>query len=158
MSKIAIIGTSGLFPGSATLEEFWDNLMQGRDLTGLATEEDFGANPEIFYQPGKGVVDKCYSLRGGYIRDFRFDPYGYELPAGFLARQDKLYQWPLHVAREALREAGYFNNKEKLRRCGLVLGKLLGVRDPERTEQSARIAPNALQTDAAKFERELEHV
>ncbi|MCB0580281.1 MAG: PfaB family protein [Phaeodactylibacter sp.] len=124
MTKIAIIGTSGLFPGSSTPEEFWDNLMQGRDLTGLATEEDFGANPEIFYQPGKGVVDKCYSLRGGYIRDFRFDPYGYELPAGFLARQDKLYQWPLHVAREALREAGYFNNKEKLQRCGLVLGNL----------------------------------
>jgi len=124
MTKIAIIGTSGLFPGSSSQEEFWDNLMQGKDLTGLATDEDFGVDPDLFYHPGKGVADKCYSLRGGYIRDFRFDPHGYELPAGLLARQDKLYQWPLYVAREALREAGYFNDKEKLQRCGLVLGNL----------------------------------
>ncbi len=124
MTKIAIIGTSGLFPGSSTTEEFWDNLIQGKDLTGLANEEDFGVDPEVFFQPGKGVVDKCYSLRGGYIRGFRFDPNGYELPAGLLARQDKLYQWPLYVAREALREAGYFDDKEKLQRCGLVLGNL----------------------------------
>ena len=124
MNKIAIIGTSGLFPGSSTLEEFWDNLMQGKDLTGLATDEDFGVNPELFFHSGKGVVDKCYSLRAGYIRDFQFDPNGYELPAELLARQDKLYQWPLYVAKEALREAGYVNNKEILRRCGLVMGNL----------------------------------
>ncbi|MCB9291350.1 MAG: hypothetical protein H6560_28855 [Lewinellaceae bacterium] len=124
MAKIAIIGTSGLFPGSSTSEEFWDNLMQGRDLTGLATEEDFGVDPKIFFQPGKGVVDKCYSLRGGYIRGFEFDPSGYELPPELLARQDKLYQWPLYVAREALQEAGYFNDKESLERCGLILGNL----------------------------------
>ena len=124
MSKIAIIGTSGLFPGSATLEEFWDNLMQGKDLTGMATDEDFSADPELFFQSGKGVVDKCYSLRAGYIRDFQFDPDGYELPAELLARQDKLYQWPLYVAREALREAGYFNEKAILQRCGLVMGNL----------------------------------
>ena len=95
MTKIAIIGTSGLFPGSSTPEEFWDNLMQGRDLTGMATDEDFGVDPELFYQPGKGVVDKCYSLRGGYIRDFRFDPNGYELAPELLARQDKQCQWTL---------------------------------------------------------------
>nr|HQU60717.1 beta-ketoacyl synthase N-terminal-like domain-containing protein [Saprospiraceae bacterium] len=124
MSKIAIIGTSGLFPGSSTPEEFWDNLMSGRDLTGLATEADFGVDPAVFFHPEKGVVDKCYSLRGGYIRDFRFDPEGYELPAEYLARQDKLYQWPLYVAKEALRDSGYYQQKAVLDRCGLILGNL----------------------------------
>ncbi|MEL6275775.1 MAG: polyketide synthase, partial [Bacteroidota bacterium] len=122
--KIAIIGMSGLFPGSATIEQFWENLLAGRDLTGLSTAEDFGVDPEIFYEPGKGVVDKCYSLRGGYIRDFKFDGKGYQLPEAFLVRQDKLYQWPLYVAKEALKHSGYLGDAELLARCGLILGNL----------------------------------
>lgn len=124
MSKIAIIGVSGLFPGSATNEAFWDNLIKGKDLMSLATEEDFGVDPEVFFQPEKGVVDKCYSIRGGYIRDFHFDPEGYKLPAEFLARQDKLHQWSLYTAKEALRDSGYLGKEEWLRRCGVILGNL----------------------------------
>ncbi len=124
MSKIAIIGTSGLFPGSTTRDEFWQNLMLEKDLTGYATEKDFGVNPKTFFQPEKGIVDKCYSLRGGFIRDFEFDPSGYKLSADYLARQDKLYQWSLYVAKEALRESGYLNNSEYLNKCGLILGNL----------------------------------
>lgn len=122
--KIAIISLSGLFPGSTTMDEFWENLMQSRDLTGLATAEDFGVNPELFYKDGKGVVDKCYSLRGGYIRDFKFKKEGYQLDGDFLAAQDKLYLWSLQTAREALEDAGYLNQPDALRRCGLILGNL----------------------------------
>jgi acyl transferase domain-containing protein len=48
--KIAIIGMSGLFPGSATNEQFWDNLMQEKDLIEFANKEDFGVNPETFFE------------------------------------------------------------------------------------------------------------
>jgi PfaB family protein len=124
MTKIAIIGTSGLFPGSSTPEEFWNNLMDEKDLTGLATEEDFGQNPKLFFNPNKGVIDSCYSLRGGYIRDFEFDPNGYKLPADFLSKQDKLYQWSLYVAKEALKDSGYLENEKSKANCGLILGNL----------------------------------
>ncbi len=124
MTKIAIIGTSNLFPGSSTTEEFWQNLMQEKDLTSLATKEDFGADPQHFFHPEKGAVDKCYSLRGGYIRDFKFDPNGYELPADLLATQDKLFQWSLYVAKEALKDSGYDNHKDILKKCGVILGNL----------------------------------
>lgn len=122
--QIAIIGMSGLFPGSSTLDQFWKNLMEEKDLTALAEATDFGVDPGFFFQAGKGVVDKCYSLRGGYIRDFKFDPNGYALPADFLARQDKLFQWTLQTSREALSAGGYIREKEKLEKCGLVLGNL----------------------------------
>ncbi|MCP4438730.1 MAG: PfaB family protein [Aureispira sp.] len=122
--KIAIIGMSGLFPGSSTNEEFWDNLVQEKDLIKLANKEDFGVDPSIFYQDGKGIVDKCYSIRGGYIRGFEFNPTGYKLSSDFLAKQDKLYQWPLHVAKEALKDSGYYQKEEILGRCGLILGNL----------------------------------
>ncbi len=123
-NKIAIIGMSGLFPGSSTNEQFWENLMQEKDLLRMATEEDFGTAPRRFYQRGKGVIDKTYSLRGGYIRDFKFDPKGYALSADFLSAQDKLYQWSIYVAKEALEHAGYFNKKEVLKKCGVILGNL----------------------------------
>ena len=123
-NKIAIIGMSGLFPGSSTNEQFWKNLMQEKDLISMATEEDFGVDPAKFYQSGKGVVDKTYSLRGGYIRDFEFDPNGYGLEADFLKEQDKLYQWSIYVAKEALAHAGYLGNKDLLKKCGLILGNL----------------------------------
>jgi len=122
--KIAIIGMSGLFPGSSTNEEFWENLLQGKDLTSLATEKDFGVRPETFFQEGKGIVDKCYSLRGGYIRNFEFDPKGYALSEDFLTNQDKLYQWSIYVAKEALAHSGYLSQKERLKKCGLILGNL----------------------------------
>ncbi|MEL6659500.1 MAG: PfaB family protein, partial [Bacteroidota bacterium] len=124
MSKIAIIGMSGLFPGSSTLEQFWNNLIEAKDLTGLATEEDFGQSPSIFFEDGKGVVDKCYSTRGGYIRDFHFEPGGYALDADYLSKQDKLYQWSLHVAKEALAHSGYLKDETARKNCGLVLGNL----------------------------------
>jgi len=123
-NKIAIIGMSGLFPGSSTNEQFWENLLQQKDLIRMANEEDFGVNPDKFYQSGKGIVDKTYSLRGGYIRDFEFDPKGYALEENFLAEQDKLYQWSIYVAKEALAHAGYFGQKDVLKKCGVILGNL----------------------------------
>ncbi len=124
MQKIAIIGMSGLFPGSSNVEDFWNNLMQEKDLTGIATDKDFGVAPEPFFEEKKGVVDKCYSLRGGYIRDFKFDPSGYQLSEQFLAKQDQLFQWSLFVAKEALRDSGYLGKADVLKKCGLILGNL----------------------------------
>ncbi|MDA7501967.1 hypothetical protein N8482_01700 [Chitinophagales bacterium] len=124
MSKIAIIGTAALFPGASTPKEFWENLMAEKDLTGHATLRDFGVDPSSIYHPEKGVEDRCYSTRGGYIRDFEFDPNGFELSADFLRKQDKLYQWSLFTAKEALIDGGYFQDKEHLKNCGLIIGNL----------------------------------
>ncbi|MEO0338051.1 MAG: PfaB family protein [Bacteroidota bacterium] len=124
MSKIAIIGTAALFPGASTTQEFWDNLMAEKDLTDHATAQDFGVDPASVFHPDKGVSDRCYSVRGGYIRDFQFDPLGFELPADYLRKQDKLYQWSLYTAKEALIDGGYHQASAALEKCGLILGNL----------------------------------
>ncbi|MEN0003972.1 MAG: PfaB family protein [Bacteroidota bacterium] len=124
MAKVAIIGTSALFPGASTPKAFWDNLMAEKDLTSHATKQDFGVDPASVFHPEKGIGDRCYSIRGGYIRDFQFDPTGFELSADYLRKQDKLYQWSLYTAKEALIDGGYFQAKEPLKNCGLILGNL----------------------------------
>ena len=124
MTKIAIIGTSALFPGASTPKKFWENLMSEKDLTSHASQKDFGMPPESIFHKDKGIVDRCYSIRGGYIRDFNFDPNGYELPADFVSKQDKLFQWSLYTAKEALIDGGYHQKMEDLKNCGLILGNL----------------------------------
>jgi len=124
MSKIAIIGSSGLFPGSSNPNVFWENLVNEKNNVSLATAKDFEADPKTFFHKEKGKVDHCSSLKGGYIRDFKFDPSGFQIPSAYVEQQDKMYQWSLHVAREALKDSSYFDNKEILKKCGVVLGNL----------------------------------
>ena len=123
MEPIAIIGISCLFPGAHTPDDFWRNLLAETDSTSSATTADMGVPPETFFNRAKGQRDKFYAMRGGYVRDFVFDPSGYQLPAAFIRSLDSLFHWPLYVAREALRDSGYLNS-EAGSHTGLVLGNL----------------------------------
>ncbi|MEM6261409.1 MAG: beta-ketoacyl synthase N-terminal-like domain-containing protein [Bacteroidota bacterium] len=122
--KIAVIGMAGLFPESHTPEAFWENLIARRDLTSRSTEDDFGSDPEFFFHKEKGALDRCYSLSGGYIRDFEFDPTGYRYQPQQLSGLDSMFQWSLHAAKEALKDSGYYQNADLLKKAGLVMGNL----------------------------------
>ena len=124
MDPIAIIGLGCLFPGARTPDEFWRNLLAETDSTSSATLADMGVQPEIFYDPIKGQRDKFYALRGGYVRDFVFDPTDYQLPAEFLNTLDNLFHWSLYVAQQALFDSGYLNDRSVCSRTGVILGNL----------------------------------
>ena len=124
MQKIAVIGMSCLFPGASTPEQFMKNLLENRDTTSAPTTSEMGVDPSLYYSPKKGETDKYYSVRGGYVRDFEFEASGFEIPAAELEKLDRIYQWSLYVAREALRDSGYLANRKIRRKCGLILGNL----------------------------------
>ena len=81
MQSIAVIGLSCLFPEANTPAEYWQNLLQGKNSCTSATEPILEAEPQRFYANKKGVADKYYCARGGYIHDFRLDADGFLLPA-----------------------------------------------------------------------------
>ena len=124
MKKVAIIGLSCLFPGAETPQQYWQNLIEQKDLTSLATEEQMGVNPRIFYSSQKGRTDKYYCTRGGYVRNFQFDATGYKIASESLQKLDPLYQWSLYVARQALQDSGYLDKDSALSNCGVILGNL----------------------------------
>jgi acyl transferase domain-containing protein len=111
---IAIIGLSCLFPGAVTPEEYWHNLVNGLNTTSLATEEQFGADPAIYFDAERRRADTTYSLRGAYVR----------APIPVPEGMDKTAGWSLYVAREALKDSGYLHRAGDLARCGLILGNL----------------------------------
>ncbi len=124
MEKIAITGVSCLFPGAKTPDQFWQNLIEGKDTTSLATAEQMGVDTDVFYDPEKGKPDKYYCRQGGFIRDFEFDSTGFRIPPADLEDLDDLFKWSLHVSREALKDSGYLERESVLSNCGLVLGNL----------------------------------
>ncbi len=124
MQKIAVVGMSCLFPGAKTPEEFIQNLNNQVDSTSKHTIKQIGVDPQLHYHDKKGLADKFYSKRGGYITDFNFDPSGYLIEENFLTQLDDVYRWSLYVAKEALIHGGYYNNQALLKNCGLILGNL----------------------------------
>ncbi len=96
---IAIVGRGCVVPGASDPDEFWANIAAGKS----------SLTPEA---------------GGGIVRDFdrAFDPAGFAVDPGEIMRLDPLYQWVLHAARQALREAG--RTGEPLPGAGLVLGNL----------------------------------
>ena len=124
MNKIAIIGMGCLFPDAETPEEYWKNLLEGKDSVSKITEQQLGRSPEYYFDPSGKNKDKYYSKYGGFIQNFSFDSEGYKLDLKTLEQLDVLYHWSLYVTKEALKDAGYYDNSESLKRCGVVLGNL----------------------------------
>ena len=66
--------------------------------------------------------DRTWTNRGGYVRGFdeHFDPSGFGLPVKEILGLDPLFQWTLHVAREAMRDSKGLDPA----RTGAILGNL----------------------------------
>ncbi|MBN3880768.1 PfaB family protein [Nostoc sp. JL23] len=124
MEKIAIIGLSCLFPDAKNPEEFWQNIVAQKDSRSSATVEEIGVDPTIFHNSVKGTLDKTYSLKGGYIRNFQFDSAEYNLPSEIVGGLDNTFKWSLYAAKQAIVHSGYWGNQTVLSKCGVILGNL----------------------------------
>lgn len=124
MEKIAIIGLSCLFPDAKNPEEFWQNLTEEKDSTSTVTVAELGVDPAVFYDPIKGQPEKIYFLKGGFVRNFKFDPSEYNLPAEFVHSLDNTFKWSLYAAKQAIQQSGYWGNQTVLSKCGVILGTL----------------------------------
>ncbi|BFO16191.1 hypothetical protein SHKM778_25790 [Streptomyces sp. KM77-8] len=140
MSRYAIVGISCLFPGARTPEEFRHNLRNGTDSRRDGGEEVFGpALDERDLDPRHRIT----SRRGGFVTGFEFDPTGYRLAPGRLARLDRIFHWSLYAAREALRDCGVDERPETLARTGLVMGNY-SFPTPASAEVSVPLAQEAV--------------
>ncbi len=122
MTKYAIVGTACLFPDAATPDQFWDNLLAGTDSRRDGGAAVFGADLPSAGPDADGASEHRISCtRGGFVTDVAFDPNGFRLSPDYLSGLDRVFQWSLHVAREALRDAGRDVESDDAR-AGVVLG------------------------------------
>jgi len=124
-NPIAIIGVAGIFPQSANIEEYWQNIFHKVDCISDVPEDRWKL--EDFYDPDPQTADKTYSKRGGFIPDIDFNPMEYGLPPNILELTDNTQLLSLVVAKQLIADAGFndsrpFNNK----RTGVILGVVGG--------------------------------
>ncbi|MCX5214357.1 SDR family NAD(P)-dependent oxidoreductase [Kitasatospora sp. NBC_00240] len=111
---IAIVGMSGRFGGSPGVEQLWEHLSQGHDLTEKISRWDMsGYHPE-----GAQGCD-----RGSFIDDIdRFDPTFFNISgieATYMDPQQRVF---LEESWKALEDAGYAGSGTQGRQVGVYVG------------------------------------
>lgn len=120
-NPVAVIGLDGLFPRSANLHEFWDNIVEARDCIDEVPETHW--NIDDHYDPDPSASDKTYCKRGGFLPTVDFDPMEFGLPPKALEVTDILQVLSLLVGKRTLADAGTADaDWYDPSRTGVVLG------------------------------------
>ncbi|MCX7920842.1 MAG: SDR family NAD(P)-dependent oxidoreductase [Clostridia bacterium] len=121
---IAIIGISGRYPLADSLEEFWQNLKQGRNCITEIPRERW--NCDEYFQPGSSEPGKSYSKWGGFIKDHdKFDTFFFNISpieAEAMDPQERIF---LETAWAAMEDAGY--SRHNLDSMDSQVGVFVGV-------------------------------
>ena len=98
-------------------------MLAGKDVLGPVPPDRWGLTAEQAIATGTSAADRSWTDRGGYVRGFEqcFDPTGFAIDESDVTTLDPLFQWVLHTAREALRDAGHETSEA---RVGAIFGNL----------------------------------
>ncbi len=122
-NPIAIVGMASLLPQARNLREYWQNIVNKIDcITDVpsshwSVEDYYDSNPRT-------PEDKTYCKRGGFIPEVDFNPMEFGIPPSILEVTDVSQLLSLVVAKEAMEDAGYGDQREFNRE---MVGVILGV-------------------------------
>jgi acyl transferase domain-containing protein/NAD(P)H-dependent flavin oxidoreductase YrpB (nitropropane dioxygenase family)/NAD(P)-dependent dehydrogenase (short-subunit alcohol dehydrogenase family) len=102
---VAIIGMACIYPGAKNIDEFWGNILAGKDCVTEVPDERW--NKELYYDGASTDGNKTPSKWGGFIPRIDFDPVAFGIPPQSLAAIDPTQLLSLLVAKQALENAGY---------------------------------------------------
>ena len=104
-SPIAIVGIACLFPRAGGLQEYWANIRDGFDAITEVPEGHWKLSD--YFDADPKAPDMTYGHRGGFLDPVDFEPMAFGISPRDLEATDTTQLLGLHVAREALRDAGY---------------------------------------------------
>lgn len=117
---VAIIGMDCIFPGAKNLEEYWRNIILGKDSV---TEVPDGRwNKDIYYHPEAEGPDVSHSKWGGFIPKIDFDPLAFGIPPQSLAAIEPTQLLTLLVAKRAMDNAGYGDKGVNRENISVIIG------------------------------------
>lgn len=118
---IAIIGMACFAPDAKTVEEYWNNLINGVDSIKDAPADRM--DPRYFENMGNPSVDRFYCKKGGFMPDIPFDPVQFSILPVAVEGMDTAHLLALKGVHHALEDAGVFEKKIPLNKCALIIGK-----------------------------------
>ncbi|WP_374015850.1 beta-ketoacyl synthase N-terminal-like domain-containing protein [Paenibacillus thiaminolyticus] len=104
LEGIAIIGLAGRFPGGRSVDQFWEDLLAGREMISFFTEEELTES-----NISRSLLDDPKYVRAaGYLDGFeQFDAAFFKMTNMDAETTDPQHRLFLEVAWEALENAGY---------------------------------------------------
>ncbi|HEY3366494.1 MAG TPA: SDR family NAD(P)-dependent oxidoreductase [Symbiobacteriaceae bacterium] len=122
---IAVIGVSGRYPMASNLQEFWQNLTQGKDCISEIPSDRWDFRQ--YYDPDQTKRDRAYAKWGGFIDDVdKFDPLFFNMSpreAETVDPQERLF---LQTAYHTFEDAGYTRARLDRARVGVFVGVMYG--------------------------------
>lgn len=117
--KIAIIGMSGKFPGAESLDEFWNNLKNGKDSITETSRWDISG----FYSAKAVQEHKSYCKEMGELKSIaEFDPLFFSISPREADMMDPQQRLVLMEAYKALEDAGYCREELEGKKCSVYIG------------------------------------
>lgn len=117
---IVIIGVAGRYPMAQDLDEFWENLCEGRDCIINVPKSRWDV--ERYFSPERGLPGKTYSRWGGYIDGHdQFDSLFFNISPNEAVMMDPHERIFLETVWATLENAGY--TRERLRKVAPAAGK-----------------------------------
>jgi polyketide synthase PksN len=134
---VAIIGVFGRYPQADNLDEFWTNLVEGRDCI---EEIPFGRwDYRLYFDPEPGTPGRSYNKWGGFLRDVdKFDPLFFNISpreAEMIDPQERLF---LETVWNTVEDAGYSRRALCGRKIGVFAGVMYGQYQLFGVEESLR--------------------
>src|SRR5664280_2830744 len=103
--SIAIIGLAGIFPGSTTIRQFFENTLRKRCF--VRELPDWLWDQSVFYSKDSTEPLKSYSHIGALLGDMDIDLRPFRIPPAVATHMSLNQKLALQCAREALLDAGY---------------------------------------------------
>ncbi len=121
-APIAIVGIACLFPRAGSLQEYWANIRDGFD--GITEVPEGHWQLSDYFDADPKAPDMTYGGRGGFLDPVDFEPMAFGISPRDLEATDTTQLLGLHVAREALRDAGYGSEHREFDRdrTSVILG------------------------------------
>jgi acyl transferase domain-containing protein len=135
-SRIAVVGTASLFPGSIDDRDFWRNILLGKDLITEVPPTHWLA--EDYHDADAGKPGKVCAKRGAFLPEVDFDPLEFGIPPKLLASIDTVQLLSLLTAKKLLERVSSFQQgRVDRKRTSVILGVGGGTELVE--EMSAKI-------------------
>ena len=117
---VAIVGMACIFPGAKNLDEYWRNIVLGKDSVTEVPDERW--NKELYYNPDSTASDMSHSKWGGFIPRIDFDPLEFGIPPQSLAAIEPTQLLTLLVAKQAMQHAGYASQGVDKENVSVIIG------------------------------------
>ena len=120
-TPIAIVGMGCLFPKARDLTSYWRFIRSGED--GITEVPDTHWPVDAYFDGDPKRSDMTYCRRGGFLSPSEFDPIAFGIPPTSIEATDTAQLLGLMVARQAMEDAGYGEERSFDReRAGVILG------------------------------------